>query len=191
MRLPAQATTGAAAARRGLWFFYVFAGGFFLHTLATILIFLCVPTARAIRISPVFRAWPVRLRLIAWLQFLAGVGLHAAVFALLGPAAWLALLGLPMLVFAWFWSMLLYIYHYRAPVGPAVRDNVRSLPRQPFFSWLLLNFNEHAAHHRNPNIPWYALSGRSGTDLEQRDGAGTLFSAVWQQRRGPILWTPE
>ncbi|HEX9948222.1 MAG TPA: fatty acid desaturase, partial [Allosphingosinicella sp.] len=45
-----------------------------------------------------------------------------------------AALGLPVLVFAWFWSMLLYVYHYRTSVGRDVRLNVRSLPRQPFFS---------------------------------------------------------
>ena len=192
--LPATAGASAVAARRRLWLFYTFGGGFFLHTLATILIFLAVPQRRAVRISPVFRAWPMRLRLRAWLQFAGGIALHAAVFAAWGPAAWLATLGLPMVVFAWFWSMLLYIYHYRTSVGPDVRHNVRSLPRQPVFSWLLLNFNEHSTHHSDPTIPWYELPNRryalppSHTANQDVD---TLFAAVWRQRHGPILWTPE
>jgi fatty acid desaturase len=191
MRLPENGGPSAAAARRGLWLFYVFGGGFFLHTLATILIFLFVPTRRASTISPVFRAWSRRLRLRAFAEFAAGIGLHVAVAQLWGAAAWLAVLGLPMLVFAWFWSMLLYIYHYRTSIGPDVRHNVRSLRRQPFFSWLLLNFNEHATHHRDPTIPWYELPERRYAlppSHAANDDVATLFEAVWRQRRGPVLW---
>ena len=194
--LPVPAGAGALSlrARRGLWLFYAFGGGFFLHTLATILIFLLVPERRAVGISPVFRAWPPRLRLRAWLQFGGGVALHVAVYAALGPAAWLATLGLPMIVFAWFWSLLLYIYHYRTTVGPDVRHNVRSLPRQPFFSWLLLNFNEHVTHHHDPSIPWYELPERRyslpASHAANQD-VDSLFEAIWRQRRGPVLWTRE
>ena len=173
---------------RALWLFYVFGGGFFLHSLVTILIFLAVPTRRAERISPVFRAWPRRLRLRSWAELAAGTGLHAAVWAALGGAVWLALLGLPLLVFAWFWSAKLYIYHYRAPVGPDVRANARSLPRQPFFSWLLLNFNEHETHHRDPSIPWYKLPARSMTQPRAEEPA-TLWAAVARHRAGPVLWS--
>ena len=193
-RLAAEAPQSMQRRRHRLWLFYVFGGGFFLHTLATILIFLLVPERRAVRVSPVFRAWPARLRLRAWVEFGAGVGFHAAVVALWGGAAWVALLGLPMLAFAWIWSMLLYIYHYRTSVGPDVRHNVRSLRRQPFFSWLLLNFNEHATHHRDPTIPWYELPNRRyklPASHAANDDAATLFDAVWRQRRGPVIWTGE
>ena len=193
MKLPPGAGPKEIAARRRLWFFYVFAGGFYLHTLATILIFLLVPSKRAVRISPVFRAWPVRLRTQSWLQFGAGLAIHLAVGWMWGAAAWFALLGLPMLVFAWFWSMMLYIYHHRTSVGPDVRHNVRSLPRQPFFSWLLLNFNEHSTHHRDPRIPWYELPGRRyqlPASHAANEDVSTLFEAVMRQREGPILWTP-
>ena len=185
------AVTDAAQRRcRALWLFYVFGGGFFLHSLVTILIFLVVPTRRAERISPVFRAWPRRLRMRAWAELAAGIGFHAAVWAALGGTAWLALLGLPLLVFAWFWSAKLYIYHYRAAVGPDVRANARSLPRQPFFSWLLLNFNEHETHHRDPSIPWYALPARSVAQLRAGEPA-TLWAAIARQRAGPVLWSRE
>lgn len=194
MRLPDGAGAGAEAARRRLWTFYVFAGGFFLHTLATILIFLLVPERRAARLSPVFRSWPARLRLLSWAQLLAGIGFHAGFAAAFGGTAWVAALGLPMLVFAWFWSMLLYVYHYRTTVGRAVRLNVRSLPRQPFFSWLLLNFNEHATHHGDPTIPWYALPERRialPPSHASNDDSHSLLQAVLRQREGPVLWSGE
>jgi fatty acid desaturase len=111
---------------------------------------------------------------------------------LLGVSAWFALLGLPMLVFAWFWSMLLYIYHHRTSVGPDVRHNVRSLPRQPFFSWLLLNFNEHSTHHRDPTIPWYRLPERRYTlppSHAANQDVDNLFEAILRQSEGPVLWT--
>jgi fatty acid desaturase len=193
-RLPADASPSTKRRRHRLWLFYVYGGGFFLHTLATILIFVFVPERHAAKISPVFRGWPPRLRMRAWAEFGAGIGLHAAVAALWGGAAWFALLGLPMLAFAWIWSMLLYIYHYRTSVGPDVRHNVRSLPRQPFFSWLLLNFNEHATHHRDPTIPWYDLPRRRyalPASHAANDDVATLFEAVSRQRRGPVLWTGE
>jgi fatty acid desaturase len=194
MRLPEAAGAGAAAARRGLWYFYVFAGGFFLHTLAAILIFLLVPERRAARVSPVFRGWPPRLRLLSWAQFLAGIGFHAGFAAAFGGTAWLAALGLPMLVFAWFWSMLLYVYHYRTSVGRDVRLNVRSLPRQPLFSWLLLNFNEHSTHHGDPAIPWYDLPRRRASlppSHAANDDSKTLLQAVLRQRAGPVFWSDE
>jgi fatty acid desaturase len=179
---------------RAAWIFYVFGGGFFLHSLATILIFLAVPSRDAVRISPVFRAWPPRLRRRAWMELGLGLAFHAAVYAGLGGSAWIAVLGLPLLVFAWVWSMLLYVYHYRTTVGRDVRHNVRSLPPQPFFSWLLLNFNEHATHHRDPSIPWYALPERRYELPESHkanDDVATLAQAVWRQREGPILWVRE
>lgn len=194
MRMPEAGGPGAAAMRRGLWYFYVFAGGFFLHTLAAILIFLVVPERRAAGISPAFRGWPARLRLLSWAQFLAGIGFHAGFAAVFGGLAWVAALGLPMLVFAWFWSMLLYVYHYRTTVGRDVRFNVRSLPRQPFFSWLLLNFNEHATHHGDPTIPWYDLPRRRAAlppSHASNDDAATLLQAVLRQREGPVLWSGE
>jgi fatty acid desaturase len=90
--------------------------------------------------------------------------------------------------------MLLYVYQYRTSVGGDVRLNVRSLPRQPFFSWLLLNFNEHSTHHGDPGIPWYDLPRRR-VPLPPthcaNDDCRTLVQAVLRQRAGPVLWTDE
>jgi fatty acid desaturase len=82
------------------------------------------------------------------------------------------------------------VYHYDTTVGPDVRHNVRSLPRQRFFSWLLLNFNEHATHHYDPNIPWHQLPDRRHILPEayhHNQGVTSLWQAIWQQTRGPHI----
>lgn len=174
-----------------VWIFCVFLGGFFVHTLASFLIFLLVPTRRAVRISPVFAAFPRRLRALAFAELCAGVALHLLCWRLLGPRAYAAVMLYPLLAFAWVWSMLLYIYHYRTSYGAPVKDNVRSLPRHWFFSWLLLNFNEHATHHGDASIPWYELPLRRREAAPRAEApraeVGTLFEAIWQQRHGPVL----
>jgi fatty acid desaturase len=193
-RVSASAPPWERARYKAVWLFYVFCGGFFLQTLVIILIFLVVPTKHAVKISPVFRSWPRRLRIRAWVEFGLGVGIHVGVAAAFGGAMYLAVLGLPMVVFAWVWSLLLYVYHYRTSVGPEVLHNVRSLPRQPLFSWLLLNFNEHATHHRDPNIPWYELPKRRyqlPKSHSGNDDVHSLAAAIWQQRLGPVLWSAE
>jgi fatty acid desaturase len=68
--------------------------------------------------------------------------------------------------------------------------NVRALPRQPFLSWLLLNFNEHVTHHADPSIPWYQLPHRRVVlpeAFEDNQNVGSVWQAIWQQRKGPIL----
>ncbi len=175
---------------RAVWIFYVFAGGFFFHSLVTILIFLFVPVRRAKRISVVFGNWRRRMRVRAWTEFLIGIAFHFAIYFSFGFEVWLLTLGLPLVVFAWVWSLLLYIYHYDTTVGRDVRHNVRSLPQHPFFSWLLLNFNEHATHHYDPTLPWYELPRRRHelpAPFTANENVRSLWQAVWQQRRGPRL----
>lgn len=173
-----------------VWIFFVFFGGFFVHSVVSVLLFLLMPTARAERISPVFRHWRADRRLRAWGEFAAGIGLHAAFAWAFGGGAWVVALGLPLAVFAWFWSLLLYVYHYDTTVGPDVRHNVRSLPRQRFFSWLLLNFNEHATHHYDPAVPWHQLPDRRHVLPEayhHNQNVTSIWQAVWQQRKGPQI----
>lgn len=179
-----------AAYYRAAWVFLAFCGGFFVHSLATILIFLVVPTSRARRISPVFAGWRAARRARSWVELAAGIAFHAVVYRLLGFDGWLVVLGLPLIAFAWVWSMLLYIYHYRTTVGPDVRHNVRSLPRHWFFSWLLMNFNEHTTHHADPSIPWYALPANRRElprEFRSNERVRSIWSAIWQQRRGPTI----
>lgn len=182
------------AARRAyynaVWIFYVFLGGFFIHSLVSVLLFLVVPTQTAMRISPVFKHWTMDRRLRSWGELGIGIGYHAAVWMAFGAGGWVIALGLPLAVFAWVWSLLLYVYHYDTSTGPDVRHNVRSLPRQRFFSWLLLNFNEHATHHHDPGIPWFQLPDRRHElppAYHENQKVHSLWAAIWQQRRGPLL----
>jgi fatty acid desaturase len=175
---------------RVVWLFYVFGAGFFLHSLVTIAIFLLVPARWAVKIDPVFARFAPAARLRAWIEGLAALGLHATVAALAGARGWALLLGGPLLVFAWLFSLLLYVFHYGTSVGPDVRWNERALPPQRVLSWLLLNFNEHVTHHADPRIPWYALPARRQAlpaAFVGNQDARTLWAAIWQQRRGPVL----
>ncbi len=176
---------------RGSWIFLVFLGGFFLHSVISILLFLAAPTALAQRISPVFRGWSRGQRVRAWLELLPGVILHVVIARVFGSAVWLLVLGIPLLLFAWVWSMLLYIYHYDTTIGDGVRFNVRSLPTRPILSWVLLHFNEHATHHQDPRLPWYRLPANRRhlpPEYQHNDNVKTLGAAVLQQLRGPLLW---
>lgn len=184
--------------RRGLahgwawlvWLLAVFAGGFFLHSLVSVVLFLLLPTAVAAGISPAFHGWSARQRARAWVELLVGASVHAAVWWGLGAEVWLASMGAPLLAFAWVWSMLLYVYHYRTTIGPDVRHNVRSLRPNRVMAWLLLNFNEHTTHHADPRLPWYLLPERrisAPAAFAGNQDVTTLAAAVLQQLRGPVF----
>ncbi len=173
-----------------VWLWLVFGGGFFVHSLVSVLLFLVAPVGWAERLSPVFKHWTPARRVRAWAELLAGIGFHAAFAFLLGPELWVWSLGLPLAFFAWVWSLLLYVYHYDTSVGPDVRHNVRSLPRNRFFSWLLLNFNEHATHHHDPSVPWFELPVRRHelpAAYGENQKVHSLWAAIRQQARGPLI----
>ena len=174
-----------------LWYLGVFAGGYYLHSLVSVVLFLFVPTQLAERISPAFKGWNGMARMRAWTQLLLGVALHAAVWMLLGRRVWLAVLGWPMLAFAWVWSLLVYVFHYATTIGPNTRYNVRALDRSALFSWLFLYFNEHATHHMYPNLPWYELTAHRQSlppeFAEKNQGSGSVLRAIFVQLRGPTI----
>jgi fatty acid desaturase len=175
----------------GLWFLGVFAGGFFFHSLVSIVIFLFLPTRTAQKISPAFKHWTPRDRAIAWGQFLAGVALYGTVYASFGANALLFTLVYPLLAFAWGWSLLVYVFHYRTTLGAQTRYNVRAIRRQWFFSWLILNFNDHATHHMYPHIPWYELPNRRAelpaAYAEKNPTETSVPRAILNQLRGPLV----
>jgi fatty acid desaturase len=173
-----------------LWFIAVFMGGFFIHSLISVLLFLFVPVSLSIKISPAFTGWRWSDQVKSILGFGLGVGLHLGVYFLAGADAYLYVLGFPLLAFAWIWSMLVYIFHYKTTVGEETRYNVRSLNRNVFFSWVLMNFNEHATHHQYPNIPWYELSEKKKPLPEQyrhNQNVSTIGEAILQQLKGPRI----
>ena len=173
-----------------LWYAGIFAGGFLLHSVASVVIFLFIPTERARTISPAFENWTSKDRVIAWLQLSACIAFHALVYMLLGAKVYAFVLGYPFLAFAWLWSLLIYIFHYQTTISADVRFNVRSLDQHWFLSWVMLNFNQHTTHHGNPSLPWYRLLG-SRRELPapyaRNQNTGSFWHAIAQQLRGPTI----
>jgi len=180
---------GAGRLRRGicqlLWFISVFCGGFFIHSVVSIILFLCLPLRIAQRVSPAFRGWTADDRLRSWVAFIAGISLHTLLVQLAGWQTWARTCGYPMLVFAWVYSLFVYIYHYRTEIGAPTHKNVRSLRRNALVARWLLNFHEHTAHHRDPSLPWYALP-RAGASIAPGPRL-SIWRAVGQQLRGPTI----
>lgn len=167
-----------------MWYLAVFAGGFFLHSLASILILLIIPPRVARKVSPAFRGWSGKKQLKAFMIFAAGIALHTIIIMTAGGKMWLYVWGFPFLCFAWVYSLLMYIYHFRTSIGSQVNHNVRSVRPGLIYSWWLMNFNEHETHHANPSIPWYSLPVSASSEKNKRL---TLTQAILQQLRGPTI----
>ena len=174
----------------GQWLVAVFGCGWFLHGLASIVLFLGLPLSVAERVSVAFRGWTLRERLLSIGAFAVGVALHVGCLWPLGPSAWVPLVVAPLMVFSWSYSAQLYIYHYDTSIGPQVTRHARSLGG-PIVSWWLMNLNEHANHHQRPALVWYALGAAA---KEDRPPPGVVRSArrsfawgVLNQLRGPRI----
>jgi fatty acid desaturase len=75
-----------------------------------------------------------------------------------------------------------YLYHYGTPVGDVRQAHNLSLP--PALGLLMLNFNLHGVHHRDPRLPWWALPDtfrRQGGRYDDR-----YVTAAFRQLRGPV-----
>jgi fatty acid desaturase len=186
---------GAGPLRRAtcwlVWYAAVFAGGWFLHSLISIVLFLFLPLPVARRVSPAFRGWRLRDQVASILWFGAAVAAHVGFGLWLGGGgAWAAALGVPFLVFAWVYSAQSYIYHYATTRGPAVRFHVRPLRGGPLVRWWLLNLNEHDVHHGDPSITWYELPHRRTPLPPEHVIPGdptTFLGGVLYQLRGPEI----
>jgi len=174
-----------------LWYLSVFFGGFFLHSLISVVLFLFIPPKFSIKISPAFNNWTIRHQVRSILLFILGVGFHLAIYFIFGKTIYLYTLGFPMLAFAWVLSLLVYIFHFDTTKGDEVRFNVRSVERIPLFSWILMNFNEHATHHQYPNIPWHELPLKRTPLPEAFDNKNqntrNFFKAILNQLKGPTI----
>jgi fatty acid desaturase len=174
-----------------LWYISIFFGGLFIHSLISVILFLFIPPSLSVKISPAFKGWDWSDQIKAILLFTLGVGFHLIVYFWGGKTIYLYTLGYPMLCFAWILSLLVYVFHYDTTMGSETRYNVRSVDKIPFFSWLLMNFNEHATHHQHPNIPWYELPEKK-TPLpekfhQQNQNTTNFFKAILNQLKGPTI----
>ncbi len=102
-----------------LWYVAVFAGGFSIHSLISVVLFLAMPLAIARRISPALRGWRVEDQLRSLLGFGLGLALHLGVAWLAGPRIWALTLGWPLLAFAWVYSLVV-------PPSPTSRGSARA-----------------------------------------------------------------
>lgn len=174
-----------------IWYVNVFLGGFFIHSLISVLLFLFIPVSWSLKISPAFKGWTIKDQFTAMGLFLMGVGLHLAVYSFFGGQVYAYTLGYPLLSFAWVLSLLVYIFHYDTSMGEETRFHVRSVRHVPFFSWVLMNFNEHATHHQYPNIPWYQLPEKReelpAPFLDRNQNTRNFFKAIFNQLKGPNI----
>ncbi|MCB0638176.1 MAG: fatty acid desaturase [Lewinella sp.] len=174
-----------------VWYIGIFCGGFFIHSLVSVFLFLFVPPRLAERISPAFKGWKWQDQVKAILLFGLGVLGHAGVYHFFGKQAYWLFLGYPLLSFAWVLSLLVYIFHYDTTIGSEVRYNVRSVRPVPVLSWILMNFNEHATHHQYPNIPWYDLPRKRkslpAAFADKNQTTWSFWRAVFNQLKGPNI----
>lgn len=174
-----------------IWYLSVFCGGFFLHSLISVLLFLFIPSKYAIKISPAFKGWTYKDQFKAIFLFSLGIAFHFTIYYFYGKENYLLVLGLPLLSFAWVLSLLVYIFHYDTTIGVEVRYNVRSVHKIPVMSWILMNFNEHATHHQYPNVPWYELPNKRKAlpeyYLNKNQNTWNFFKAVLNQVKGPHI----
>jgi fatty acid desaturase len=119
---------------------------------------------------------------------LAGIRQDAIAFVLVwGPAfalygrRWPLLLG-AMAARAFLQSVLNYVYHYGSPLGGVVHGYDLGIPGG--LSKVILHFNYHGVHHRNPALPWNALP--VVFRREQRAFDASLARAAARQFRGPV-----
>ena len=74
------------------------------------------------------------------------------------------------------------VYHYGTPVNLTISGHNLRLPR--IVSTLILNFNLHRVHHRNPTIPWAKLPEAFAEHRERFDY--NFLTAALNQLRGPV-----
>lgn len=173
------------------WYIGVFAGGYFLHGVVSILLFLFVPPKYAPKISPAFNGWSLQDQLNSIAIFAGCVLLNVLIYTLLGSHIWWAMMGRPLLFFAWIYSLFVYIYHYRTTYSEQVIYNVRSVDTPRFFKWWLLNFSHHRVHHRYPTLPWHMLPDEDAPlpeAFQHNENVDTLLGAVLQQSAGPEIF---
>ncbi len=173
-----------------LWYFAVLGCGWFLHGLFSLLLFVLLPTSLARRVSPAFRGWNSRKQRVSLALFGFPIIVHGLAIRTFGMEAWYLFAGGPLVVFAWVYSVQLYVYHYRTTVGSQTLMHARRLQGGPVLRWWLLNLNEHDTHHRRPHVPWYRLPAIGvplPDEFRKNQNVSRFTSGLIQQLRGPTI----
>ena len=173
-----------------LWYLGILCGGWFIHSLISILLFLILPVRVAQKVSPAFKGWTLQDQIQSMICFVFPLAIHAIVLNRIGLEYWLLCYLIPFGVFAVVYSLQLYIYHYRTTMGKRTLFHARRLSGPKWISWWLLNLNEHDTHHQRPKIVWYALPDchkNLPPEFAQNQNVHTYFEGVCQQFKGPTL----
>ena len=188
--IPANATRLQRLWPNLLWYGGILCGGWFLHSLISILLFLMLPIGIAQTVSPAFKGWTLQDQILAMICLAAPIFLHVTAILFIGFELWSRCYLIPFAIFAVVYSLQLYIYHYRTTTGPKTLFHARRLSGPKWVSWWLLNLNEHDTHHQRPKIVWYALPDcHRPLPLEFRHNQNieTYFEGIRQQLEGPTL----
>lgn len=173
------------------YFFYIFCGLYLLEVCSTLVFFLPTNIFRKLRQRLVDRGdiqekWlatkfmddklvrEIRIDGIA-------IGVIFGLSALCYREHWQLWMGL-LLARTFLLSFMDNVYHYRTPLHATISGHNLWLPR--IFSTLLLHFNLHRVHHRNPGVPWTKLPEVFAHHSERFDC--NFFSAAIDQLYGPI-----
>lgn len=110
-----------------------------------------------------------------------------AILVLFGTSAYFygrhwELLAIALMMRAFLISFLDNVYHYRTPVDDLFYAGNLWLPHS--LSKMLLNFNLHGIHHKNPAIPWIKLPEVFRNEAGQFDGH--YIAAALLQLGGPV-----
>jgi len=147
-------------ARRTIFFYFTYLGGFWLAVPLTSLVFIFAPSLlhgwlarRDPSVGAMLRGIPQRQFRRIRLEALGVFAFHGALVITLGLhwSTWVLLYGM----FGVCWSSQNYLGHAGAPLD--VQEGAHNLRANPVFEKLLLHFNWHLAHHQNPEIPWLYL----------------------------------
>src|SRR5690242_1031267 len=174
-----------------VYFFYIFCGLYLLEVFSTLIFFL--PTKsfhrlgrRLVVYGNAQEKWlakkfmdpktirEIRLDAIAILLMF---GLSAFCYG----THWRVLVGV-LAIRTFLISFMDNVYHYGTRLNVTVSGHNLWLPR--ILSVLILNFNFHRVHHRNPTVPWPKLPELFAAEADRYD-RGLLTAAV-DQLRGPI-----
>ena len=171
-----------------LWYVGIAFGGWFLHSLVSILFFLFLPLRVAQKVSPAFQGWTRRDQIKSIFAFVLPMLVHLAIGWQVGPATWAYFYGLPFVVFAWVYSIQLYVYHYATSIGPKTVFHARRLTDSNLISWWLLNLNSHDTHHRRPKVVWYKLPEAASplpSEFSHNQNVNSFSAGILQQFKGP------
>ena len=173
-----------------LWYAGIALGGWFFHSLVSILLFLFLPLNTAQKVSPAFKGWKRQDQILSLLAFAFPIVLHCCFCSFWGVTLWLYIYGIPLVVFAFVYSIQLYIYHYGTTIGSQTLFHARRLTGSKIIGWWLLHLNEHDTHHQRPKIVWYKLpsSGKPlPPEFAKNQNVDTFTQGVLQQLKGPTI----